>query len=102
FRNYKTFCPYLVGSYERVGDELAHYVAAGFTTFILDVPPAEEELRHTRVAFQYVPGAYRAVSASPPARDHDGVPCTASGRWLLTTSRPSRTCTRRCFPRAAI
>jgi len=74
FRNYKTFCPYLVGSYERVGDELAHYVAAGFTTFILDVPPAEEELRHTRIAFQYVPGAYRAVSASPPARDHDGVP----------------------------
>ena len=52
FQNYKTFCPYLVGSYERVAEELAHYLGAGFVTFILDIPPAEEELRHTRVAFQ--------------------------------------------------
>jgi alkanesulfonate monooxygenase len=51
FENYKTFCPYLVGSYERVGAELARYMQLGFTTFILDVPPSREELCHTDVAF---------------------------------------------------
>jgi alkanesulfonate monooxygenase len=52
FKNYKTFCPYLVGSYERVGQELSEYVARGFTTFILDIPPSEEELYHTAEAFR--------------------------------------------------
>lgn len=51
FHNYKTFCPYLVGSYKRVAEELARYIVAGYTTFILDIPPTEEELRHTSVAF---------------------------------------------------
>ncbi len=51
FQNYKTFCPYLVGSYRRVGDELARYVAAGYRTFILDIPPDQEELHHTTLAF---------------------------------------------------
>jgi alkanesulfonate monooxygenase len=52
FQNHKTFCPYLVGSYERVGAELARYIAAGHRTFILDIPPSEEDLYHTTVAFQ--------------------------------------------------
>jgi len=52
FENYKTMCPYLVGSYERVGEELARYLALGYRSVILDIPPAEEELRHTRAAFQ--------------------------------------------------
>jgi alkanesulfonate monooxygenase len=51
FQNYKTMCPYLVGSYERVGDELARYITAGYRTYILDIPPCEEELRHTNLAF---------------------------------------------------
>jgi alkanesulfonate monooxygenase len=51
FQNYKTFCPYLVGSYEAVGAELGRYIALGYRTFILDVPASEEELRHTAVAF---------------------------------------------------
>ena len=51
FQNYKTMCPYLVGSYERVGQELGRYVALGAETFILDVPADEEELRHTHSAF---------------------------------------------------
>jgi alkanesulfonate monooxygenase len=50
FENYKTFCPYLVGSYERVADELARYVRIGCRTIILDVPPSEKELQHTHVA----------------------------------------------------
>jgi alkanesulfonate monooxygenase len=51
FENYKTMCPYLVGSYERVAAELAVYIAAGYRTCILDVPPYGDELRHTNIAF---------------------------------------------------
>jgi alkanesulfonate monooxygenase len=29
FENYKTFCPYLVGSYSTVAEELARYIALG-------------------------------------------------------------------------
>lgn len=57
FENYATFCPYLVGSYERVGLEIRRYIDLGFRTFILDIPPSEEDLRHTRVAFAQAEGA---------------------------------------------
>jgi alkanesulfonate monooxygenase len=46
FQNYKTFCPYLVGSYERVGEELGRYLASGCRAIILDVPPNGTEMRH--------------------------------------------------------
>jgi alkanesulfonate monooxygenase len=51
FQNYKTMCPYLVGSYDCVAEELARYLAAGYRTFILDIPPNPEELGHIAVAF---------------------------------------------------
>ena len=53
FENYKTMCPYLVGSYDRVGEELSRYIVVGYRSFILDVPPDEDELRHTNAAFQH-------------------------------------------------
>jgi alkanesulfonate monooxygenase len=53
FENYRTFCPYLVGSYDRVGSELAHYMSLGFSTFILDVPASPEDLDHTAMAFEH-------------------------------------------------
>jgi len=46
FENYKTFCPYLVGSYERVAAELAKYIERGYLTFILDIPPTRKELAY--------------------------------------------------------
>src|SRR2546422_2770999 len=52
FQNYKTMCPYLVGSYERVGDELSRYMSVGYRSFILDIPPTQEELHHTNQAFR--------------------------------------------------
>jgi alkanesulfonate monooxygenase len=52
FQNYKTFCPYLVGSYARVAKELAGYIDLGFKTFILDIPPTREELDHIGIAFR--------------------------------------------------
>ena len=50
FHNYKTMCPYLVGSYEQVAGELARYFNAGYRTVILDVPPDAAELTHTFAA----------------------------------------------------
>jgi len=52
FKNYKTFCPYLVGSYDQVAREVKRYIAAGYETFILDIPPSEEELRHIGTVFK--------------------------------------------------
>ena len=51
FQNYKTFCPYLVGSYDRVASELDRYVSVGYQTFVLDVPPDRDELHHVGIAF---------------------------------------------------
>jgi alkanesulfonate monooxygenase len=53
FENYKTFCPYLVGSYSTVAVELARYIELGFATFIVDIPADEEELGHIAVAFEH-------------------------------------------------
>jgi alkanesulfonate monooxygenase len=51
FQNSKTFCPYLVGSYPTVAQEIAGYFGAGYRTFILDIPSSAEELRHTGIVF---------------------------------------------------
>jgi alkanesulfonate monooxygenase len=53
FHNYKTFCPYLVGAYERVAGELARHLRHGVNAFILDVPAEEDDLRHARIAFEH-------------------------------------------------
>ncbi len=51
FETYKSFCPYLVGSYECVSEEISKYVVLGYTTFILDIPHSEEDLHHISTAF---------------------------------------------------
>jgi alkanesulfonate monooxygenase len=56
FENYQTNCPYLVGSYSTVARELRRYIGSGNTTFILDIPPAEEEFRHTGAVFRLALG----------------------------------------------
>jgi alkanesulfonate monooxygenase len=52
FENYQTNCPYLVGSYEDVAEEVARYVEIGYRTFILDIPAAKEEFEHIGRVFQ--------------------------------------------------
>jgi hypothetical protein len=42
-----------VGSYDRVGSELANYMSLGFSTFILDVPVSPDDLEHTAAAFEH-------------------------------------------------
>jgi alkanesulfonate monooxygenase len=53
FQNYRTFCPYLVGSYENVAEEIARYLALGYRTFILDIPPDEKELECIGKVFDF-------------------------------------------------
>ncbi len=52
FQHYQTFCPYLVGSYDEVTDELSRYLKSGCNTCILDIPVSETELQHTRRVFE--------------------------------------------------
>lgn len=52
FENYKTFCPYLVGSYRRVAVEVARYARVGYRTMILDVPASPEEMAHIGTVLQ--------------------------------------------------
>jgi alkanesulfonate monooxygenase len=51
FQHYKTFCPYLVGDYQTVAHELRDYITKRYRTFILDIPPDQNELEHTSQAF---------------------------------------------------
>lgn len=68
FQNYKTFCPYLVGSYDQVGDALTRYMDAGYTRFILDVPFDAEELRHTNLGFRQALGGDAVIELSSAFR----------------------------------
>ncbi len=63
FRTYKSFCPYLVGSYDRVSDELTKYIRCGFRTFILDIPSSQAELEHARIAFEQAADKSRNMSS---------------------------------------
>ena len=53
FQNYHTFCPYLVGDYAQVSEQIALYQRLGYRTFILDIPPSREELEHIRIVFDH-------------------------------------------------
>ncbi|HKE46195.1 MAG TPA: LLM class flavin-dependent oxidoreductase [Steroidobacteraceae bacterium] len=52
FNTFKATCPYLVGSYERVAEEVARYVALGFRAFVLDEPTSAVEMRHVPMVFE--------------------------------------------------
>ncbi len=52
FQNYQTFCPYLVGSYEKVALELRRYYDLGFDIFITDIPSSKEELLDIQKVYQ--------------------------------------------------
>jgi alkanesulfonate monooxygenase len=58
--HHKAACPYLVGSYERVADQIARYVASGCRTFILETPANQEEIYHAGIAFERAVGRVAA------------------------------------------
>jgi alkanesulfonate monooxygenase len=59
FKNYNTFCPYLVGSYEEVANEIVKYLKAGFTNYILDIPAEAADLQQTVKVFQMAETRWR-------------------------------------------
>jgi alkanesulfonate monooxygenase len=67
FQNYKTNCPYLVGNYSRVAEEVARYILIGYQTFILDIPPSQEELQHINLVFKQAESIARGRQAAPQA-----------------------------------
>jgi alkanesulfonate monooxygenase len=54
FQQYQTFCPYLVGSYERVADEIERYSTMGDRVLIVDIPLEEEDLVHANRVLERV------------------------------------------------
>jgi alkanesulfonate monooxygenase len=52
FENSKSNCPYLVGDYDQVSAQIRRYIAYGYRTFILDIPPSEEDLQYVGQVFQ--------------------------------------------------
>jgi alkanesulfonate monooxygenase len=50
FRAYKTFCPYLIGTYQEVSDTLRRYFSLGVSTVILDEPTDEDDVHHAAKA----------------------------------------------------
>jgi len=67
FENYRTFCPYLVGSYERVAQELSRYMHLGHDAYILDIPASEDELLHINIAFSEAATRSNAVLSATAA-----------------------------------
>lgn len=68
-RNYRTFCPYLVGSHAEVGALIADYAELGFRCLILDVPQSEADLAQAMRALppSFAPtGAAAAPLATAP------------------------------------
>ena len=47
FKNYSTFCPYLVGSYREVAEYLQQYLAQGYSRLILDIPPDRDDINYS-------------------------------------------------------
>lgn len=74
FENYKTMCPYLVGSYSEVGSELAGYLALGYRTFITDIPPDPAELKHIGTAFDFARRLTYAAAAPALAQRTGAAP----------------------------
>lgn len=54
FEHYHTFCPYLVGEYDEVAEELSGYIKAGCTTCVIDTPVSELELQSTMNVFNRI------------------------------------------------
>jgi alkanesulfonate monooxygenase len=44
-KTYQSFCPYLVGSYDNVAEQIAKYISRGYKTILVETPP-EDEVEH--------------------------------------------------------
>ena len=51
FQNYNTFCPYLVGSFDEVVQQIVRYWESGHRAIILDIPRDEDDFATTAEVF---------------------------------------------------
>jgi alkanesulfonate monooxygenase len=84
FRNYHTFCPYLVGNYDEVGEAVRKYLSGGVRAFILDEPQVPEDLQHAQIAIQRAVGALKETgmmtrTAAPSGLGWHARPADQSG-----------------------
>ncbi|HUB43558.1 MAG TPA: LLM class flavin-dependent oxidoreductase [Acetobacteraceae bacterium] len=52
FEQHRTFCPYLVGDFVTVAQEIARYLALGHRSFILDIPLEADDLATAAIVFR--------------------------------------------------
>ncbi len=65
FEQHRTFCPYLVGDFTTVAKEIGRYLALGYTSFILDIPVAAEDVETAGTVFRMA----QEQSVEPAALD---------------------------------
>jgi alkanesulfonate monooxygenase len=67
FRNYSSFCPYLVGSHEKVAAEVARYIDQGCRSFIMDVAREDADYEAMAAVFHRAAGLHlRQRAADAP------------------------------------
>ena len=76
FASLKSFCPYLVGSYDAVASYLSAYLRGGVQVVILDAPREEQDLEHAYLVLQ------RAVCAGSHCATFDHQPVAARGQGV--------------------
>jgi len=52
FEQHRTFCPYLVGDFVTVAQEIARYLALGHRSFILDIPTNADDLETAAIVIR--------------------------------------------------
>lgn len=67
FQNYNTFCPYLVGDYDQVAEQLIAYWQRGHRTIILDIPHDEDDFATTAEVFDRVARTVSRIPINEPA-----------------------------------
>jgi len=68
FENQQSFCPYLVGSFNTVSDEVARYLRIGYTTFILDIPLERADVETAGIVFRAALGKAEMAAPEPRSR----------------------------------
>jgi len=71
FEQHRTFCPYLVGDFATVAQEIARYLHLGYSSFILDIPACAEDLETAARVFRL---AQEQVAHPPPRSPSHFVP----------------------------
>jgi alkanesulfonate monooxygenase len=67
FKNYASFCPYLVGGYEKVVPEVVRYLESGCGTYIMDMARGETDYVDTAAVFARALAEYHRVTGNKGA-----------------------------------